>query len=94
MLMPRAAKVTVYSRAWCGYCAAAKKLLNGKQAEYDTVDVEADSSQLQTMIDRSGGRTVPQIFINDDSIGGYTELATLERDGRLDALLDQPPAAD
>jgi glutaredoxin 3 len=42
------------------------------------------------MLDRSGGRAVPQIFINDDCIGGYTELATLESNGQLDKLLDQP----
>ena len=91
--MARAAKISIYTRSWCGYCAAAKELLASKQAAYDNIDVESDRNQFQAMIDRSGGRTVPQIFINDDCIGGYTELATLERDGQLDALLDQPPAA-
>lgn len=90
--MARAAKITMYTRSWCGYCAAARKLLDGKQAEYENIDVESDRNQLQAMIDKSGGRTVPQIFINDDCIGGYTELATLERDGQLDALLDQAPS--
>ena len=90
--MARAAKITMYTRSWCGYCAAARELLDSKQADYENIDVDADRDQLQTMIDRSGGRTVPQIFVNDDYLGGYTELAALESNGQLDNLLDQPPA--
>jgi len=90
----RAAKIRIYSTPTCGYCAAAKNLLEAKQAEFESIDVSADRNELQKMIDLSGGRTVPQIFINDQSIGGYSELAALDSAGQLDDLLDQSPTGD
>ncbi len=90
--MARAAEITMYTKSWCGYCAAAKRLLKKKGAEFTDIDVDSDRDLLQEMIDRSGGRTVPQIFINGQSVGGYTDLAALDSGGELDALLDQPPA--
>ena len=82
----------MYTRAWCGYCAAAKNLLNARDAEFETIDVGSDRDELQTMIELSGRRTVPQIFINDQHIGGYDDIASLDASGELDSLLDQPPA--
>ena len=89
--MARAANILIYSKAWCGYCAAAKDLLTRKDAEFEDIDVDKDRAALQRMIDDSGGRTVPQIFINGNSIGGYTDLAALDASGELEQLLDQPP---
>ena len=82
----------MYTKGWCGYCAAAKRLLKKKDAAFTDIDVDSDRALLQEMIDRSGGRTVPQIFINGQSVGGYTDLAALEADGKLDAMLDEAPA--
>ena len=83
------AKVVVYTTQWCGYCAAARELLRSKGVEFEDIDVDTDPGRRQEMIEKSGGRTVPQIFINDESIGGYTELAALEKQQQLDTLLNQ-----
>jgi glutaredoxin 3 len=90
--MARAAQITMYTKSWCGYCAAAKRLLKKKDAGFTDIDVDSDQALFQEMIERSGGRTVPQIFINGQSVGGYTDLAALDSSGELDTLLDQPPA--
>ncbi len=83
-----AAPVLMYTKTWCPYCVMAKRLLAGKGIEVEEVNVEEDADALRTMLDRAGGRrTVPQIFIGDTHVGGYDELAALERAGRLDALL-------
>ncbi len=83
------AKVIMYSTAWCGYCAAARELLRNKGVEFTDIDVDADQKLRQEMMDKSGGRTVPQIFINDEPVGGYTDIALLEEQGKLDTLLAQ-----
>lgn len=81
-------QVTIYTRALCGYCAAAKRLLDNKQVAYDERDATYAPELRQEMIARANGRTTfPQIFIGDTHVGGSDELHALERDGRLDALL-------
>ncbi len=92
--MSRAAKVRMYTKAWCGYCAAAKNLLKSKRADFEIIDVGSDRDQLEQMIELSGGRTVPQIFINDQPVGGYDDIVALEADGKLDTLLDQAPPSE
>ena len=83
--MPR---VEIYTKFWCGYCARAKRLLQGSGIEFEETDVSFDPVAEQEMIQRAHGRyTVPQIFIGEKSIGGYTELAALNRSGDLDAML-------
>ncbi len=81
------AKVLVYSSAHCGYCVQAKHLLDEKGVAYDEIRVDLDSAEREKMMTLSGQRTVPQIFINDKPIGGFTDLAQLARSGELDALL-------
>lgn len=82
------AKVELYTKSWCGYCSAAKRLLKGKGVPFDEVDVEDNPERLPEMIRRAGGRrTVPQIFIDDRHIGGSDDLHMLERQGTLDPLL-------
>ncbi|WP_455373871.1 glutaredoxin 3 [Limibacillus halophilus] len=84
------AKIEVYSSFLCGYCARAKSLLESKGVAYDDLDVFTDPGKRQEMIERAGGRTsVPQIFIGGQHIGGCDELYALERQGQLDALLEQ-----
>lgn len=79
--------VTVYSTPVCPYCVRAKNLLKQKGHRYEEVDVSDDEARAK-MIDRAGGRrTVPQIFIGDAHIGGFDDLAALDRQGKLDALL-------
>ncbi|HEY8520293.1 MAG TPA: glutaredoxin 3 [Gammaproteobacteria bacterium] len=84
--MPRPA-VVVYSSPFCGYCAAAKRLLTSKGVEFTEVDVLADPERRAEMMQRSGRRTVPQIFIGERHIGGYDDLQALDARGELDPLL-------
>ena len=84
-------RVTVYSQPFCGYCSAAKRLLKEKGAEFAEVDVMVEAGRRDEMIERSGRRTVPQIFIDGRHVGGYDDLSALDRSGELDRLL-APPA--
>lgn len=79
--------IIMYTQAFCGYCAAARSLLNKKKAAYEEVDVTLNKTLRREMKDRSGKNTVPQIFIGDQYIGGYDDLSELNRDGKLDDLL-------
>ena len=82
------ARVVMYSTAWCGYCDRARALLQRKGVPVTEIKVDESISERETMVKRSGGRrTVPQIFIGEQHIGGYDELAQLERKGELDRLL-------
>ena len=81
-------KVEVYSSLFCPYCARAKRLLEQKGVEYSEIDVVADAAKRGEMMRRAGGRTsVPQIFINGTHVGGCDELYALERQGKLDRML-------
>lgn len=82
------AKIEIYTKAFCGYCARAKALLDRKGADYEEFDLTMGGPKRAEMIQRAnGGTTVPQIFIDGEHIGGSDDLAALEREGRLDALL-------
>lgn len=82
------ASITIYTKAFCPYCTRAKRLLDGKGAAYDEIDISMGGPKRQEMLAKSNGRTtVPQIFIGDTHVGGSDDLAALERDGKLDALL-------
>ena len=82
------ADVTIYTRMMCGYCAAAKRLLDSKGIEYTEHDASFSPELRQEMIARSGGRsTFPQIFIGEVHVGGSDDLHALERGGKLDGLL-------
>lgn len=83
------AKVVVYSTGYCGFCVRAKALLDRKSVEYTEVMVDQDPAQRALMEQMSGRRTVPQVFIGETHVGGYDELYALEREGRLDALLEE-----
>jgi len=83
------AKIEVYSSGHCPYCVMAKKLLDSKGVDYTEIRVDLDPSKREVMMKRSRQRTVPQIFINNDAIGGYTDLLALNQSKQLDSLLAQ-----
>lgn len=82
------AKVEIYTTMFCPFCHRAKALLDHKGVAYEEFDVGGSGDARAKMRERADGRhTVPQIFINDEGIGGSDELAALERSGKLDTLL-------
>ncbi|MCH2094436.1 MAG: glutaredoxin 3 [Rhodobacteraceae bacterium] len=81
-------QVDIYTSPLCGFCHAAKRLLTQKGVAFTEIDVWADPDRKPEMIQRAnGGRTVPQIFIGEDHVGGCDDLYALERAGKLDPLL-------
>ena len=82
------ARIEMYSRSWCPYCQRAMALLEHKGQGFLEIDVEREPERMREMVERAGGRrSVPQIFIGDVHVGGFDELAALERAGQLDELL-------
>ncbi|GAB3264272.1 glutaredoxin [Chitinimonas naiadis] len=80
--------ITMYTTAVCPYCIRAEQLLSRKGVEIDEkVRVDLDPSRREEMMSRTGRRTVPQIYIGDVHVGGYDDLAALDRAGQLDPLL-------
>jgi glutaredoxin 3 len=82
-----AAKIVIYSADWCGYCARARRLLDAKGAKYEEIDVDVVPGARQEMEKRAGRSTIPQVFINEQHVGGSDELHALDAEGRLDPLL-------
>ena len=81
-------KVEIYSSMWCPFCYRAKKLLKNKGVTFDEIDVDGNSDVRAAMRERADGRhTVPQIFIDDEGIGGCDELYALDKAGKLDRML-------
>jgi len=80
-------KIEIYSKQWCPYCLKAKSLLKSKGLSYEDIDVTEDMAQKQEMIARSGRRTVPQIFIDGEAMGGYDDISQLNATGELDKML-------
>ncbi len=79
--------ITIYTSAFCGYCARAIGLLDAKGVAYTEIDAGSDQEKKREMIDKSGRTTFPQIFVGDRHIGGCDELLALDRSGELDPLL-------
>jgi glutaredoxin 3 len=79
--------VTVYTCAFCGHCSRTLALLRGKGAQVTEIDATLDQAKRQEMMDRSGRRTFPQVFIGETHIGGSEDVAALDRQGGLDPLL-------
>jgi glutaredoxin 3 len=80
------ARIRMYSTTWCGYCIRAKALLERRGLEYEEIVMDDDPAFREKLLEMTGRWTVPQIFIDDVPIGGYTELWCLDRDGKLDEL--------
>jgi glutaredoxin 3 len=83
------APVLIYSTRVCPYCVRAKALLDAKHVTYTEVLVDQDPEKRAEMIQKSGRRTVPQIFVGTHHVGGFDDLYRLERSGGLDPLLAQ-----
>lgn len=81
-------RITIYTTPMCPYCVRAKALLQQKGAAFEEVDVFMDREARVEMEEKSGRRTVPQIFIDDVHVGGCEDLAALESSGELDPLLE------
>jgi glutaredoxin 3 len=82
------ATVEIYTKATCGFCVRAKRLLEMKKVEFREIPVDRGGAPKEEMLKRSNGRmTVPQIFIGGRHVGGCDDLMSLEYDGKLDALL-------
>ncbi|MCB1663741.1 MAG: glutaredoxin 3 [Pseudomonadales bacterium] len=81
------ALVKIYTTKFCSYCIRARRLLNDKGIEYQDIRVDEDILQMQEMVRLSGRHTVPQIWIGERHVGGYTDLSALDDAGELDALL-------
>ncbi len=81
------AEILIYSKKVCPYCVAAKNLLTGKGAQFKEIMVDDDPDLYAELRKKTGMMTVPQIFINDELVGGYSELSKLDQEGKLDPLL-------
>lgn len=82
------ARVEIYTRMFCGYCTAAKRLLDGKGVAYEEYDLSLGGPKKAEMIERTNGRsTFPQIFIDGVHVGGCDDLHTLDDEGKLDPML-------
>lgn len=79
--------VKLYTSAFCPYCVYAKRLLKSKNVSFEELRVDTSESARQEMEKLSGRRSVPQIFIGDVHVGGYDDMAALDRSGELDPLL-------
>lgn len=82
------ARVVVYSKAHCPYCDRAKQLLTQKQVRFDEIAIDQDAEQAAKMVELTGRKTVPQIIINGEPVGGFDDLWALEQKGALDPLLN------
>ena len=78
------ARVEIYTSAMCGYCVAAKNLLKQKGMDYEEIRIDLDPAQRDTMVERARRTSVPQIFIDGEHIGGFDDLAALNRQGGLE----------
>ena len=85
------AQVVMYSTRFCPYCMRARALLEGKGVSYTDIGVDGRPELRAQMIERSGRHTVPQIWIGEQHVGGYDDIALLDRQGRLDQLLSAAP---
>ncbi|HVV88772.1 MAG TPA: glutaredoxin 3 [Kofleriaceae bacterium] len=81
------ADVRIYTTRWCGYCFAAVRLLDRKKVRYQNIDVGSDPDKRRWLAEVTGRTTVPQVFINDRPVGGFTDLEALDERGELDRLL-------
>ena len=81
-------KITIYTGPFCNYCDAAKRLLTRNKASYKEIDISKVDGAIDEMINKANGkRTIPQIFFDDQHIGGYDEVRALEKENKLEEML-------
>lgn len=78
----------MYCGRFCGYCTAAERLLQSKNVEVEQIKVDEDPAMFEHMMEITGRRTIPQIFIGDRHVGGFDDLSALNQSGELDKLLN------
>jgi glutaredoxin 3 len=83
------AHVELYTTPSCPYCVMAKRLLREKGVDFQEIDVATDPDKRKWLVETTGQRTVPQVFIGGKPYGGYTDIAALDKKGQLDPLLRQ-----
>ena len=81
--------VIIYSTSWCPSCVSAKRLLDSKKVAYKEINIEKEDINREKLAEIAGASTVPQILINDKSIGGFDSLLSLEQTGELDKILNK-----
>lgn len=86
--------VTIYTSLYCTYCRRAKRLLERKQVDYEEIRLDEDTEKREELVESLNWRTVPMIFVNGQFIGGYDQLAALERSGELDRMLGSAAQSD
>jgi glutaredoxin 3 len=84
-------EITIYTTAWCGYCRAAKQLLEREGLVYEEISLDGDSSFRQRILELTGGYTVPQLIIDGEAIGGFQELTQLVTRGLIAAGTGSSP---
>jgi glutaredoxin 3 len=82
-----AAHVKIYTREWCGYCTAALRLLDQKGVQFEHIDCTGNPELRRWLVEATGRTTVPQIFIDEKAVGGYTDIRDLDERGILDRML-------
>ncbi len=82
-----APKVTVYTKQSGPFCVRAKRLLEKKGVAYEEIGVEGDDALRRWLVEKTGQMTVPQIFVGERSLGGFSDVDALDRDGKLDPIL-------
>lgn len=86
--------VIMYTTGMCPYCVRAKMLLQNKGVRWNELRIDADPALMREMMQRSGRRTVPQIFVGNQHVGGFDDMAELDSFGKLDPLLGLTPHLD
>jgi glutaredoxin 3 len=81
------AKVQIYTKSNCPFCVRAKDLLSRKGVKFEEIYMDDKPDEYVSLKQRTGMMTVPQIFIDDQLVGGYSEMATLDKEGKLDSML-------
>ena len=77
--------IVMYESKWCGFCRAARRMLDAKGWNYESRNVDGDSALRAKMTEITGKTSVPQIFFGDQHVGGFDDMAALEKDGKLDS---------
>jgi glutaredoxin 3 len=86
-----AAEVKIYTREWCGYCTAALRLLKAKGVAFEHIDVTGNPDMRRWLVEATGRTTVPQVFIDGEAVGGFTDIRALDERGVLDRMLAGKP---
>lgn len=81
------ANVIIYSKNFCPYCERAKSLLKSKNVNFEERNIDGNAEEIQKLMEKTGWRTFPQIFINDEFIGGFDDMNALDQAGKLNSLL-------